>query len=317
MMRKVFLWAAGSTAYAAFMIGYLLLLTLYLPSILIHEPDWIEVGSFAEYTAESVGENGTYTWRIISIQTDVSGERIARINRTYTPERINEWRNYSSSISDISLRDGIIDLSIFWFNRYYNVYLVDLSDFMIGDEIFGGESLAEISVRGQTVPCIWLKRHLPSGWGTGYCFDRESGLLLYRGSAYHGGFYSRIVLKNTNIPIGSHHSKAITDLLIVSPLFMVPIAGVTTGLHIAKKKKYTFSIRAWLFFIIFNGIILGCVANFPARTPWGRRSWGIASPFAPMRVTLIGLNAFFWILVVGGAMSLIDDHAFPIIQKKQ
>ena len=59
MRRNVSLYIS---LYVAFMIGYFLLFTVVLPSTVAYEPEWIKVGSFAEYDVkDSVpGMNGTY-----------------------------------------------------------------------------------------------------------------------------------------------------------------------------------------------------------------------------------------------------------------
>lgn len=79
MKMKGFLWVAG---YAAFMIGYFLILTILLPSTLVYEPDWIRVGNYAEYRvgnwiANKPTANGTYTWRIVAVY-HVDGRTVVR-----------------------------------------------------------------------------------------------------------------------------------------------------------------------------------------------------------------------------------------------
>ena len=187
-MRKFFLLAAGCGAYATFMICYLLVLTLFLPSILSYEPSWIEGGSYAEYSVEEYNqitnnllENGTYIWRVVSIETDANGEVIARINETYTLEWREEGYEYgwhrkipfTGRVSDINVKDGIIGFRPLWFNRCYNLYLVDLSDFKIGNETFEGIRFEEVSVQDRSRLCLYLTRQLLGPYRTEHYGSRR------------------------------------------------------------------------------------------------------------------------------------------------
>ena len=307
-MRKAL---AGSCAiYATFMIGYLLVLTLFLPSIFTYEHDWVEVGSFAEYTVEeyvtiNVVENGTYTWRIISLYTDDHGNLIARINETYILEwKEDWWKSFwanetppSGRILDINVRDGLIGFGPFWFNRYYNNYLIDISEFKLGNGTFEGEGFEEIRVGDENRLSIKLTRLFNSRYNGGrYWFDKETGLLLKSSWGFRDRF-TRMIVKSTNISGNAHDGKAMIDLLVVSPLFIVPVVGMLTGLLIIKKRRYKFNPKFWVYFILFNGIILASVANFPLRAPLGRLLLGYVYP-RPQVITMMMWNAFFWIGVL-------------------
>lgn len=314
-MRKIFLWVSVCGVYATFMIGYLLVLTWVLPSTFTSKPNWIETGSYAEYTMEydsifvsTPRYNGTYAWRIISTHTNDDGDLIARINETCIPE----WSDIPSTgrILDINVKDGLNGLTPLWFNRYYNDYLIDVSDFKLGNVTFGGVYLEEITVEDENRLSVRLARYHPTyGALDNYWFDRETGLLLKTTSSYRG-IWSRKLLKSTNIVNGSHNGKATTDLFLVAPLFIVPVVGATSGLLTIKRKGYKFSRQFWSFFVLFNGIILAFVANFPFRIPLGRNLVYLQLEY------LIMFNAFFWIGVLVAIIFLIDRLAFSIILKQ-
>lgn len=305
-MRKVFLWVTGCGVYATFMIGYLLLLTLFLPSTFTYQLNWIKVGSYAEYSVERyvpVGflvQSGTYSWRVISIHTNPNGELMARINETGT-------------ISEINVKEE----SLKWFSRYYNDYLMDLSDFKIGNEIYEGVGLGEVSVQDEVHLCVGLTQQIPAFYRVStYWFDRETGLLL----SYRFDFRGEMTLKHlrsTNISGEAPNGKAIIDLILISPFFIVPVVGATKGLLLIKLRRYTFSRRFWFFFILFNGMILASVANFPFRFPLGRlltlSRYSIIYVLYPIYSMSAMGNFFFWIGGLAAAIILIDRLAFPMI----
>ena len=120
-----------------------------------------------------------------------------------------------------------------------------------------------------------------------------------------------MLLKSTNIN-EAHDGKAIMDLLLVSPLFIVPVVVAVTGLITIKRKKYRFSRQFWFFFILFNGIILASVANFLFKAPLGRLLHLGYQSYLPV-ITMMTGNALFWIGVLAAAIFLIDRLAFSII----
>ena len=134
MRRNVSLYIS---LYVAFMIGYFLLLTVVLPSTVAYEPEWIKVGSFAEYSVEDGVMNGTYAWRIIAIR-NLEGTTIVTINETFIGT--THWDHVarysdrdpvgfyniippSGRITEISAAGGTIGDLILWFRRYYNAML--------------------------------------------------------------------------------------------------------------------------------------------------------------------------------------------------
>lgn len=311
--RKAFLWVAGCGAYATFMIGYLLLLTLVLPSVFVYEPNWIVVGNYAEYTTErgymsNTHENGTYSWRIISTYTDDNGDLIARINETEIVEGEEDW-----TILDINVKDGLNESTApLWFTRYYNDYLIDLSDFNLGTETFGGVCLEEVTVNDESRPSVRLARYHPSyGLVNSYWFDRETGLLL-KYASWFKGIQDEKVLNSTNIVNGSHNNKAVTDLFFVAPLFVVPVVGVASGLLVIRQKRYVFSRKFWFLFVLFNGSILAFVWNFPFRAPLRllQHSYSLVGG-----AYLMMLNTLFWFGVLLVAVFLVDHFVFPRILK--
>lgn len=290
-----------------------------------YEPDWVAEGVYAEYNVEeylatSLAEKGTYVWRIVSIHAGYNGKVIARINETYDLEwKTDGWYSFwateiqpTGRIWDIDIKNGIINSRPLWFNRYFNRYLLDLSDFKIGNETFDGECLEEISVQGEVFTSIRLTRQLPTYYRVdAYWFDKDTGLLL----KYAHGFRDRatqMILKSTNISSKITGSEALTDLLLLFPLFIVPIAGAFTGLIIIDKRRYKIDQKSWFLFIFFNGIVLAFVANWPFRIPLGRLSLGIF--YTPTIIYKIAVNASLWMGTLALAIFFIDRFAFPIIQ---
>ena len=221
-MAKLYPLIIGFSLYATFMIGYFLLLTSLMPSILVYEPEWIDVGIYSkyiveEYVAGDLVENGTYIWRITSLYRDADGELMARVNETYNLEWKRDWWNSTwtekipanGRISEIKVKDGIIECLPLWFNRYYNHHLADLSIFTIGDGTFEGMGIETIPINDETTLCIRLTlrscrsppiRIPPYYTIHNYWFDERTGLLL----KYTHGFrdyWTQILLKLSLIHI--------------------------------------------------------------------------------------------------------------------
>ena len=120
---------AITIGYAGFMIGYFLLLIVALPSTMMFEPDWLEVGSFAEYLVEDVGGggvvmNGTYTWRVIAIR-NLNGRKVITVNETF--QGTTHWDHVdaippSGRIVNVSATDGVVEGLVLWLKRYYNYF---------------------------------------------------------------------------------------------------------------------------------------------------------------------------------------------------
>jgi len=350
--KRFLFWATGCGVYASFMIGYLLVLTLLLPSMLVYEPEWVKVGSYAQYAVRrysgerrTLVENGTYSWMIVSTRTLASGEVVATINETYTIEwKADQWSWGSSwismnipstgRISDVNIKDGFPS---FWFDRYYNDYLIGITVFRKSNALpsrdsFKGLGLEEVSIHGVTRPSVKLMLipFLYESSTTSFWFDSETGLLLQFIGQYYAtyiGFVesSVMILDNTNITSeATANNKATVDLLLVSPLFVVPSVGAATGLFLIRRRRRQFSSRFWFFFVLFNGIIMVSAVNFPFRSlstilyfsSTYQQPVGLIRQVQNNFLGEIILNALFWFGVFAAAVFLIDRFAFPLIQRR-
>ena len=334
--------AFGGVVYAAFMVGYFLILTMFLPSLIASQPRWVDVGIYAEYTVEeyvagNLVENGTYTWRILSTFSRADGTLMVRINETYTllwkEERWNSsWAREVPSVGrilEIRALDGTVGDRPLWFSRYYNDFLLDLTVFKMGNGTFegvgfktvviGGEarSAVELTLRFCTSPRIFIPPYYEC---YGYWFDRETGLLLKHSYGFRDR-WTRMILEDANVEDEAHSNKVIADMLLVSPLFVVPTAGAIAGLFAVKRNRYRFSLRFWLLFIILNGTVLASVANWPLRAPLGRLiillwlhipGYLDSSPVLRMMVW----NFLFWIGLLTLSILLINRFIIRIIGSK-
>ena len=340
-MKRVY-WAFGAVAYAVFMIGYFLVLTLFLPSFAASPPGWVEAGVYAEYrvgeyVADNLVENGTYTWRIVSTSVEADGTLIVMINETYVLGWKEDWWNSTwvdgipsaGKILSIRATEGIVGHVPLWFNRYYNDFLIDLSVFEIGNGTFEGVGFKTVVIGGEAKPAVGLTLRfctspsirIPPYYETyNYWFDRETGLLL----KYSYGFrdrWTRVILEDTNVEGESYSSKVMADMLLVSPLFVVPIVGATVGLLKVKRNKYRFSLGFWLSFIILNGAVLASVANWPLRAPLGRliMLWLYVPEYlgSSPALRMMVWNFMFWAGLLTLLILLIDHYAIPLISKPQ
>lgn len=303
MKMKGFLWVSG---YAVFMIGYFLILTILLPSTLVYEPDWIRVGNYAEYRVEEwrLGYdeliNGTYTWRIVSVY-HVDGRTVVRVNQTYvgTTGEGSLFVRGHTGIADVNATEGVANGLLLWFTRYYNDHLVDRIIFrgVKDGDTFEGCSIEKTSVQGEVRSCIrFTTFHDTYGktsfWYTRYWFDKATGILLRIHHNFRGRYSSDVLLESTNIRGELDSSKAILDLFLVSPLFVLPLTGATIGLLFLRRRGYGFSRDFWMGFVFFNGIILAFLSNWPLKF-----------------VFLL----LFWIGILVTAIFLINRFAFSII----
>jgi len=289
-MKRVY-WVCCGIVYAAFMIGYFLVLTMFLPSIIAPQPRWVNSGIYAvyvveEYVADSLVENGTYSWRVLSTFTGSDGTLMVRVNETYTLLWKEDWWNSSWArevsparrILEIRAVDGTVGDRPLWFSRYYNDFLLDLTVFEIGNGTFEGVGFKTITVGGEDKLAVGLtllfctspKIFIPPYYECyDYWFDRETGLLLKQSYGFRDR-WTEVILKDTNVEGEFHSSKVMTDMLLISPLFVVPTAGATVGLLKVKRDKYRFSLGFWLSFIILNGAVLASIANWPLKAPLGK-----------------------------------------------
>lgn len=331
--------AFGGVVYAAFMVGYFLILTMFLPSLIASQPRWVDVGIYAEYTVEeyvagNLVENGTYTWRILSTFSRADGTLMVRINETYTllwkEERWNSsWAGKIPSagrVLEIRALDGTVGDRPLWFSRYYNDFLLDLTVFKMGNGTFegvgfktvviGGEarSAVELTLRFYTSPRIFIPPYYEC---YGYWFDRETGLLLKHSYGFRDR-WTRMILEDANVEDEAHSNKVIADMLLVSPLFVVPTAGAIAGLFAVKRNKYRPKWRFWALFVIFNGIILASVANWPLRAPLGKLIilWlyvGEGYLYNSPVLTMIVWNILVWAGLLALSILLVDRFVIRII----
>ena len=113
------------------MVGYFFVLTEALPSTVAFEPTWVKEGVFAKYTVEDRGGggvvmNGTYTWRVISVQDGFMG-RTVTVNETY--EGTTHWDHITNippegRIVDLSAKGGSVNRLFLWLTRYYNCFML-------------------------------------------------------------------------------------------------------------------------------------------------------------------------------------------------
>lgn len=199
---------------------------------------------------------------------------------------------------------------LLWFTRYYNDYLVDRIIFrgVQDGDTFEGYGIEEISVQGEVRSCIRFSLYNPSIYRTtSYWYDKATGILLKKGYSFRD-LYSNVLLKSTNIRGELDSSKAILDLLLVSPLFVLPLTGATIGLFFLRRRGYGFSRGFWMGFASFNGIILAFLANWPLKL--------LPEMFGhPLLVILLVTNVAFWIGILVTAIFLINRFVFSIIKQ--
>jgi len=307
--------------YAGFMIGYFMLLTVVLPSTMMLEPDWLEVGSFAEYLVEDIGGdevvmNGTYTWKVIAIR-NLNGGNTVTVNETF--QGTTHWDHVdaippSGRIVNVSATEGVVEGLVLWLKRYYNYFLLDRSYFLgqgytylgvrEGNALFQGEVRSFVEVYPK-INSIRLSR-----------FDKATGLF-----SYHSWTWPRlgtvfVSLKSTNVFESANVTeeidglKVILDALLVSPLIALPLTGAVFGLFLIRKRNIRFSKSFWFAFILLNGAISALLANWPFKIP--KQPHYLAGYFPHVLTCLIDI--FLWIGILGVAVFAINRFVFPIIE---
>lgn len=313
-----------------FMIGFFLLLTVVFPSTVLLEPDWIEMGSFAQYSVEDWGGymvmNGTYTWKIIAVK-DSGGRKIVTINETFKGtthwdhvvdwDKINlrfkvtgEWHIYeedniippSGRIRDVVSREGAVEGLVLWFKRYYNYILLYRSFFFGGGYVYRGIDEGKTSFEGEVRDFVQVS---PGNNRRAY-YDKATGLLLRYSWTWPRLGTVHVFLKSTNVFDSTKMTgepnglKMVLDVLLVAPLFALPLAGGIIGLFLIRRKGVGFGQHFWLEFILLNGIALALLSDWPVRIFW---------------ILNILLNMVFWIGILGVAVLIINRFMFPIVKQ--
>jgi hypothetical protein len=248
MHWKVLLWLS---LFLALMIGYLLLLTVVLPSTLAYEPDWIRVGSFAEYSVTGGALNGTYAWNVTSIEIK-NGRTLVTINETFRGttqwDHVARWNGtsghfentipISGKTTEISAAMGTVEDLILWLRRYYN-HVLHLALFLgIPEHVWAMTGGGEISFQGQTRQFLHLDASEQWQWSRSADYDKTTGILMrYRWTWPRLGTVW-VSLKSTNVFSSTSSEPGIfLDLILIAPLFMIPLVGALVGLYSAKHKR--------------------------------------------------------------------------------
>ena len=130
-----------------------------------------------------------------------------------------------------------------------------------------------------------------------------------------------MILEDTNVEGEPHSNKVMADMLLISPLFVVPTVGASVGLLKVKRNKYRFSLGFWLSFIILNGAVLASVANWPLRAPLGKLIilWLYVPEYlgSSPALRMMVWNFMFWAGLLTLLILLIDHYAIPLISKPQ
>ena len=120
-------------------------------------------------------------------------------------------------------------------------------------------------------------------------------------------------MKDTNVKGDTHNNKILIDSLLLSPLIITPILGLTMGLLLIKHRRYKFTPKFWLTFTLLNGLIMASVANWPLRAPLSRLLLeGQSSPV----INMIFWNFIFWVAILIGGILIIDRLILPIISHR-
>ena len=305
--------------YVAFMIGYFLLLAVFLPSTVAYEPSWIKVGSFAEYSVDDWGSgdkpvmNGTYAWRVMAIE-NLDGGKIVTINETF--EGTTHWDHVAiippgGRTTKINAAGVTADGLILWLGRHYNRILPYRTFFLgIPRYVWVGGGGGEMSFRGQTRYMLHLEALEELRTAD---YDQATGVFVgYRwtwprlGTVYVT-LKSTNVFSSVNVTSTQDILRSVLDLLLVVPLFVLPL-GAIIGLSSIRRRGISFSPLFWLGFTFLNGTFIALLSNWPFRIP--------ASLELPLFLLVSQLNVGFWTGTLGAAILVVDGFMFPIITKK-
>jgi len=150
----------------------------------------------------------------------------------------------------------------------------------------------------------------PGSGDTQAFYDKATGIFLgYRLSiARLGGL--TVSLKSTNIFESFNVAdglKSALDLVLVAPLFALPLVGAVISLSSIRSRGVGFSPRFWWGFILLNGALIAHLSN-----------WSIPIPgFVGLTAYLLfsTANVVAWMGMIGAAISIAHCVAFPIITK--
>jgi hypothetical protein len=309
-------------------VGYFLVLTVVLPSFVSFRPEWVKDGVYAEYSVEDRGGggtvmNGTYVWRVVSVQGDVFGTETVIVNETF--EGSTHWSRIQNVPSggrlvEVNIKEGAAEGLLLWIRRYYNRILLGRSFFVGGGYAYAGIDEREMSF-GDEARNVIAVLHNVEACRRAY-YDIATGVLLHYTRTWPKLGTAYVKLRSTNIfnstELDSEPDtwKTVTDGLLITPLFVVPVVGASAGLWIIKRRELGFNRIFWHAIALFNGLIFAWLANLPFKA-WYPPS---CSPYPEIEgllaTALFSINIFIWFIVTESIVLIIDRFSFPIITKK-
>lgn len=245
MYWKVLLWLS---LFLAIMIGYLFITIVFLPSILLYEPDWIRLGSFAEYSVEGGTLNGTYTWNVTSIEIK-NGRTLIAINETFRGatqwDHVARWNStlgrfentvpINGKTTNITATMGTVEDLILWVRRYYNHVLNRALFLGMPEHTWAMTGGGEISFQGQTRQTL----HLDTSERTAD-YDKATGILMRYSVTWPRLGTVWISLRSTNVFNSTSSEPGIfPDMILTATLLILPMIAVTVGLHSMKQRTRT------------------------------------------------------------------------------
>lgn len=301
------------------MIGYYLIITALLPTIIVTDPTFLKQGTYVTYLTEDLGlngeviRNGTYTWRIASISTHPNGTTLVQINETFNGD--SQWRARSYSIppsgrtTEVDSKQGEIDGLRIWFGNYYNEFLLDHTIFLVGKEYaLEGAGFREVPFEASPRACMTIT--YPSSFSE-QAYDRATGVLLLDSYSFRGVISTRATAVSTNISLSPYnsYSKLALDLLLLCPLIVLPSFGAPLSLWFLKRNKTEFSVSFWLIASVVLGTTISLVTVSPGMVynSFGYYSSGFSLMFLMMLIV-------FWSVIVLSIVILIDRFWFRILQ---
>ena len=298
------------------MIGYYLIITALLPTIIVSDPTFLKQGAYVTYLTEDLGingeviRNGTYAWRIVSISTRPDGTTLVQINETFNGDSECSWYiPPSGRITEVDSKQGEIDGLRIWFGNYYNEFLLDRTIFLVGKE-YALEGVGVREVPFQALPRACMAITYPSSFSE-QTYDRATGVLLLYHYNFRGVISTRATAVSTNISLSPYNgdSKLASDLLLLCPLIVLPSFGAPLSLWFLKRNKTEFSVSFWVIASVVLGTTISLVTVSPRMV---FNSFGYYSP--GFSLTFLMMLIVFWSVMVLSIVILIDRFWFRIVQ---
>jgi len=126
-------------------------------------------------------------------------------------------------------------------------------------------------------------------------------------------------LKSTNVFASTmSEPKIFLDLLLIAPLFILPLIGATIGLSSIRQRGISFNTRFWLGFIFLNGVLIAILSNSPINKIPIALMVFIESGMLTIGLVTLGfflIDVAFWTGILGATILMINRFVFPIIVK--